>query len=70
MRAFSSSWVHGRRVDGVPGMRRLLKAAVDLLCELMVREFSYCECRFAVGLLRLTEDESPEPPEVDDLFLL
>lgn len=36
MRAFSSSWVHGRRVDGVPGIRRLLKAAVDFLCELMV----------------------------------
>lgn len=25
---------------------------------------------FAVELLGLTEDESPEPPEFDDLFLL
>lgn len=70
MRAFSSSCVHGRRVDGVPGMRRLLNADVDCSCEPMISECLYCKCIFAVEQLGLTEDESPEPPDVDDLFLL
>lgn len=43
MSAFSSSCVHGRRVDGVPGMRRLLKAVVDYAYELMVREWFNCK---------------------------